>query len=556
MNKKTTKKIKIDLDELKAYEDSKDDHLQGLYEIKLNSSNSFQAIKAKSGTSTSYLCRADNQWAANNLNLFLQMESASAFVKKKEDKDGNFDGYMLEVDQESADEIKQRQPDFARTHQLAIYLLTQPNRQFPPFLAVTEAPWVLYTPDMEEYSEYWDEEDRAKQSVIQPLFNLNSDGSSVLISQNDLKQSFVIDGSHRLIALQSLYNCSKYGDLPKYRKDGKILGSDHVDDIARNNGLTRADLFQQEVMKESFGVQFFSAVEKGETLKEANRRIRSLFVHVNKTANPPSAGENVLLDDDNGFAITARAISVTHPLFSKHKHGDRVDIKKKALPVNSIHLTSIGLLYEVIADYLGHFSEFTHWKAKPKVISIRPQDTPLAEAKKVADVFFDQMLNIPIFKKILGEPDDNFIKQARNFRESGIKATEKNLGHLLLRPIGQRILADAVGQCVTTDGFKIKDIFKKLSKFAKENGFSHFNEYKSIWCGLVYNTTDKKMVMKGKDLAVQLLVYMLRGQTDKEDLLEKYKKARTVGKDEAFYSGDGSKVSSKDDIELPNPIGP
>ena len=40
------------------------------------------------------------------------------------------------------------------------------------------------------------------------------------------------------------------------------------------------------------------------------------------------------------------------------------------------------------------------------------------------------------------------------------------------------------------------------------------------------------------------------------DLLEKYKKARTVGKDEAFYSGDGSKVSSKDDIELPNPIGP
>jgi hypothetical protein len=67
--------------------------------------------------------------------------------------------------------------------------------------------------------------------------------------------------------------------------------------------------------------------------------VRSIFVHVNKTAVPPTLGEQVLLDEDNGFAILTRRVGLSHPLFRKNKSGDRINWKSTSLPAGGNWIT-------------------------------------------------------------------------------------------------------------------------------------------------------------------------------------------------------------------------
>ena len=52
--------------------------------------------------------------------------------------------------------------------------------------------------------------------------------------------------------------------------------------------------------------QFLAQHPSGKWAEEARIRVRSVFVHVNKAAQPPTSGEQVLLDEDDGFAIDDR----------------------------------------------------------------------------------------------------------------------------------------------------------------------------------------------------------------------------------------------------------
>ena len=68
------------------------------------------------------------------------------------------------------------------------------------------------------------------------------------------------------------------------------------------------------------------------------------------------------------------------------------------------------------------------------------------------------MLNkLSIFEKI------NRGGEVKELREFPSEKKPNNLGHLLLRPIGQQILADAVGRLVS-QGALLNDLLKKLVK--------------------------------------------------------------------------------------------
>jgi len=135
---------------------------------------------------------------------------------------------------------------------------------------------------------------------------------------------------------------------------------------------------------------------------------------------------------------------------------------------------------------------------------------------------------------------------------------EDNEGHLLMRPIGQQILADATGKMVG-QGHKLSDIFLKLEKIEKEG---HFNTHKpkSIFYGVTYKI-DKGTIIwdpATQKFASELLSYLLHEKLDTDEmnsLMTKIVEKRTVPLDEdkwINFNGDQELKSKVDYLILPN----
>ena len=337
-----------EVEKIKQARKESDSLLTTLVDEKIQSTNGLLTTQVISGASTSYVASAESEWIARNIKLFTQMPSARNIISEQED--GSLE---MEWNEVTSEEMKQRMPDFTRAYTLAVYLMTQPERQFPPILTVVEPDWVLLDKEDLNYGDYWDDEGRAKQASITPDFVLSDKFNSYVINKDKLKSSYVVDGSHRLIALQAIDDACSTQTLVTRKKSGAPSLTYTFENLASKLGVEIESLKHNEVMKESFGVQFFSAVEEGETKEEANKRIRSLFIHVNKTAKNPSAGENVLLDEDSGYAIIARRVAVTHSFFKNRKPADLVEVKRSSLAPNTPKIATLSGLADVSADYLN-----------------------------------------------------------------------------------------------------------------------------------------------------------------------------------------------------------
>ncbi len=132
--------------------------------------------------------------------------------------------------------------------------------------------------------------------------------------------------------------------------------------------------YLQNLAKEKIGIEFIPAVAPGETREEARRRVRSIFVHVNLTVVRLSKGQLASLNEDNGFAIVARTIAVTHPLLKK-KEGreDRVNFDSATVAAKSTVLTTLQALQDMCERYLEF--PFCTWKSQDRgLIPMRPED--------------------------------------------------------------------------------------------------------------------------------------------------------------------------------------
>ena len=207
---------------------------------------------------------------------------------------------------------------------------------------------------------------------------------------------------------------------------------------------------------------------KGETREEARRRIRSIFVHVNKSAKPLTPGELTLLDEDNGFAIVARNMGLNEPLLQKDKAGDRVNWKNSSLPARSNWLTTVATLKEMTEHYLSGGEPFRKWIAKPQEMPVRPTEAELKEGADKMHELWTYIAKLPSFADI--QRGGN-IDSWRDFPSPNGK---RGKGHLLMRPMGQIILAKAVGWSHIDDEgphLSLELIFDKLRRYDERGGF-------------------------------------------------------------------------------------
>lgn len=400
------------------------------------------------------------------------------------------------VDKGNAADLAQRAPDWTRQPALTAYLLHDRNHKFGTILAVVSPAWV----DNPKH-ENWSSDGRALKSAVE-FESLDSAGNIGLIDLRNV-DTYALDGQHRVMGIRGIQALQE-GQLEFKKKSGVSTGK-HItrEEFLREFRVDETQL--KATLDEQISVEYIPAVLKGETASEAKQRVRSVFVAINSYAKRTDKGENILLDEANGFALVGRHAGLTHPLFEAPKEASRVNWKTSSLPKRSLWITTLLALKEMAEEYIKAVDHelYDRWLPKFKgQVPLRPSEQELKKGQGLFEELLDHMRRLPVFRRI--ESGEN-IDPIRSF-----EGEEKNgEGHLLLRPIGQTILARAVGE-LASSGMSLEQIFDKLRKLDDGGGFNQ-QKTENIWYGITFDPSGPKMDMKNQELATRLLVYMIRG---------------------------------------------
>ena len=442
----------------------------------------------------------------------------------------------LIIDEENIKSVMQRAPDWTRQIALTAYLLSNRNHKFTSILAVIEPEWINNPKDKN-----WGDDGRSLKNSIE-FEALDSSGSIGLINISN-QTIFALDGQHRIMGIKGVQELISgqifYLTKNKKQKGDPISKSDFFKMIKAEE----TDL--RKILNETMSIEFIPAVIKGETRDEARARLRSYFVSINKNAKKISKGEGDLLDEDDGYKVVAKELALEHPLFkdpSNEKH--RINMQDQALPASSNWISTIVAINNMSEKYLSQskIERNERWKGILNgKISIRPPEDELAEATKEFRQFLDIVNKLTIFQKINRGGE---VKKLREF------PSEKNPdfeGHLLMRPIGQQILADAVGRMVS-NGWKLDDIYQNLEKIDQASHFNTFNP-SSIFYGITYDFNKKGMITDTttQDRAADYLVYLLHGELEVDELqnyIDQIVSKRSLFDENEWINFEGNKESN------------
>lgn len=488
--------------------------------------------KTQMGQSQAYLASVTLEWLSNHVRFAHQLP---LFQDKFDPQTHN-----PIRDAKTIEQLQQRPLDWSRQAPLAQYLAVRPNHKFPPILAVISPPWVD-----EPHAPEWDGE-VATESAAQ-FSPLNRDQTLGLLNLDRSISLFALDGQHRLMGIQGLMELIRTGSLPKYKKNRKPTGSSiTAEDLYQHYPITPAQL--QSLAQETIGLEIIPAVLPGETRKQARGRIRSIFVHVNLMAVRLSAGQLALLNEDDGFSIVARRLAVKHPLLkAESDRPPRVNFDSATVSTKSTVLTTLPALKDMAQAYLQH--PYPHWKPTEKgLIPLRPEDEELDEAITTLSTLFDHLASLPSYQSL--ETGASCTDLRRFSFES-----HDGQGHMLFRPVGQIALVRAIGILVYQHNLSLPHIFSQLCAYDAQGGFSHIDLSESLWYGILFNPTKKRIQVSGRDLAARLLIHLIADTPDSLDraqLRQDLANARTF-QDKAL-SFDGKLVHPRQ-LRLPGQLG-
>mgnify|MGYP000670732515 CR=1 FL=1 len=443
-------------------------------------------ITAKEGrtvNASSYSIVHDLDWIGKNIKMGTEMPLMRSSIDKKTGR--------LIIDENNAEDIKQRAPDYSRQVPLAIYLATDKSRKFGSILAVISPNWAD-----DPHHEYWGSDGKALRNAFD-FSALDSAGNIGMLNLNG-HTVYALDGQHRVMGIKGLQELSN-GPLFVKGKGGEPLkGSAITSDLI----VETYDLdmnFVSKVLTEKLTVEYIPAVVAGETRAEASRRIRDIFYSINRYAKTPDKGEQILLNESDGYAIVARKVGIKTELFKKENSGDRINWKNTSIPKRSSWYTTLQHLRTMSFHYLNAVDDFNHgnrtkrWEPLIKDSApVRPEESELTGATEELMQYFSFLNELPVFKG-LNNSKDKDIEQIREFTYKAEGKEFKGKGHLLLRPIGQVILTKAVGKLIK-EGYLIEDIFTKLKKLDLAGGFE-VNNASSVWYEVTYDPIMKKMIM-------------------------------------------------------------
>jgi DGQHR domain-containing protein len=444
----------------------------------------------------------------------IKMGSEMPFMQSHIDSKGR-----LVVDESIAESVKQRAPDWRRQPAISAYLAHDKSRKFGTIIAVLNPTWVD-----DPTHQNWGPgtpEPRALKSA----FNwtpLDARGQIGVLDLDDVLM-YALDGQHRVMGIRGLQELLD-GHLQIRNQDGTVKPKADVikkDEFLKMFNMDVGGL--QGLLNETITIELIPAVLAGETRSESSQRVRSVFITINAYAQRTEKSETTLLDESDGFAIVARKAGTLHPLFKN----DRVNWKTSTLPQRTRWYTTLETLKDMATEYLlqVHAKLKNSWQPKFKgQVPIRPEEEEVETARQEFFAFLDHVRSLPVFEGLDSGDDLDEVRQFPDGRTNGT-------GHLLVRPVGQIILAKAVGILIR-EGYSLDDIFAKLRRWDADGGFrQHVPE--SIWYGITYDFSGNKMNTRtNQNMGAKLLAYMVRGAKEDErlELLSFVVEARDLGK--------------------------
>ena len=250
----------------------------------------------------------------------------------------------------------------------------------------------------------------------------------LLAFTNDVK-FYALDGQHRL---ESIKQCLSTKQVPD-------ISGDHMSVVlvVDNTGKKLTD-------------------------KEAKKR-RQLFSWLNRYAKKPTKETDIIMDEEDAFAILTRRLINDYPHFksaeNRQMESTRILMSSNSIPVGTTYFTGLRTLYEVNKTLLrsearlrGDTPRDPEWN-KPKLfITSRPDEKELEEWYDEIVCYWDALLHvIPDMKK----PPE----QMRN--DSGAKSD-----HIFFRPIGQEYVMAPTARFLLDISPK-KDAKQALAPMAK-----------------------------------------------------------------------------------------
>ena len=247
---------------------------------------------------------------------------------------------------------------------------------------------------------------------------------------------------------------------------------------------------------------------------EWKRRYRRLFSSLNRYAKPTDRDTNIIMDEDDLFAILTRRLITDHTFFQapgRDKDSFTVQTKGKNLRKNVSHFTTLQTLYDVnrillktaIRQNQGWYKNF------PLDYQIRPEEEEIDDFYTELSNYWDAILQ--------SVPDLN--QSSKDMRCHDQVDLDKGLqDHLLFWPIGQELFAKLVRAVLDREfpetGYSsdIEKMTNALDPFVKISWELHNPPWRHLL--LVASTTGSddswKMRSEDRKIAIEIAEHILR----------------------------------------------
>ena len=252
--------------------------------------------------------------------------------------------------------------------------------------------------------------------------NTLTDSFGVLSFGDDPKY-YALDGQHRVAAIQLL-----------------LLDKDYSSKVPPD--------FENEMLSVIVVLREEHDTSEGEWM----RRYRRLFSSLNRYAKPTDADTNIIMDEDDLFAILTRRLITDHEFFQapgREKESIKVQTSGKNLKSGEPYFTTLQTLYAITRKLLTTRRRNTQgwhgWKSDnnetiPAVDQqLRPDEDRIDEYYQELSNYWDAILAaVPDLKK------DPAKMRIHTLEDVEGEAEKEHQDHVLFWPIGQEVFADLV----------------------------------------------------------------------------------------------------------------
>lgn len=292
-----------------------------------------------------------------------------------------------------------------------------------------------------------------------------------------------------------------------------------VDGQHRVEGIKDALIRNPELKDESISVILIGHHKD----KEGMEKTRRIFSTLNRYAKPVSTGDIIALDEDDTVAIVTRKMLESFPLFMNERISD--DKKTKAIAEKDMKsFTSLIKLYETNREIYKYYTSFRDRTKRPYTktridtfLRFRPAQEEIDNFERYLTDFWTHFSGtFDGMKEYLASNEEIPAAKFRN-REVG--------GLLYFRPIAlPQLVISILESCFR----KNKPLSECMSDYSKlEMCIS-----KEPWKNVLWDATNRTMIMKNATMVHLLLMYMyddsILKKTELESLKSRYAKVLEI----------------------------